>query len=156
MLINDDGWLMNTSEPPLTADILRERMVATYRDTPIDVLLWSIGGGQIHLYETSVGEKFGDGWDPSVFNDSQLRQYQNIRSMISAGEGPLAALTRIAHEEGIRFFPSVRINNHYDVDYDAPSFSRMRREHPEWRIGYGQELTPNSIEWGIRLSLIHI
>ena len=74
MLINDDGWLMNTSEPPLTAEILRERMVATYRDTPIDVLLWSIGGGQIHLYETSVGEKFGDGWDPSVFNDSQLRQ----------------------------------------------------------------------------------
>ena len=150
MLINDDGWLMNTSEPPLTAEILRERMVATYRDTPIDVLLWSIGGGQIHLYETSVGEMFGDGWDPSVFNDSQLRQYQNIRSMISAGEGPLAALTRIAHEEGIRFFPSVRINNHYDVDYDAPSFSRIRREHPEWRIGYGQELTPNSIEWGIR------
>ena len=150
MLINDDGWLMNTNEPPLTAEIFRERMVGTYRNTPIDVLLWSIGGGQVHLFETSVGEIFGDGWDQNLFNDSQLRQYQNIRTMISTGEGPLATLTRVAHEEGIRFFPSVRINNHYDVDYDAPSFSRMRREHPEWRIGYGEELTPNSREWGIR------
>jgi len=150
LMINDDGWLMSANEPPLTPEIFRQQMVGTYAGTPVDTLLWSIGGGQVHHYETEVGELFGDGYEESELDEASLRRYHNIRSIMKTDVGPLTALTKVAHDQGLKLFPSVRINNHYEVDHDAPNFSRIRRDHPEWLIGYGEELTPNSNEWGIR------
>lgn len=151
ILVNDDGWLMSQNQPPLTPEILRERMVTPYRDTPVDALLWSIGGGQVYHYETEIGEIYGESY---AHLDAAGRQTQNnIRSIAQSHGGPLTALIRVAREEGLRLFASLRINNHYEVDHSSPSFSHMRREHPEWLIGHGEELTPNSIEWGIREGL---
>lgn len=151
VLVNDDGWLMNENEPPLTPEILRERMVAPYRDAPVDALLWSVGGGQVYHYETEIGEICGEGYVD--LSDADRRQNENVRSITATHGGPLTALADVAHQEGVRLFPSLRMNNHYEVDHDTPGFSRMRREHPEWLIGRGQDLTPNSMEWGIREGL---
>ena len=47
VIINDDGWIMG-SEPPLTVDGLRDRMVAAYDGTPVGVLFWCVGDSELY------------------------------------------------------------------------------------------------------------
>lgn len=152
ILVNDDGWIMGSETSPLTPVHFREQMVATYRDTPIEALLWSIGGHETYHIETEVGDVFGVD-DDRARNPRGETRYQNIQRLIQDHGGPLTAMARVCREEGIRLFPSVRMNNHYEMDPASPSHSRMRLNHPEWLIGNGEELTPKSIEWGIRTGL---
>jgi hypothetical protein len=152
ILVNDDGWIMGSEVSPLTPEYFREQMVGTYRDTPIQALLWSIGGHETYHIETEVGDVFGVG-DDRARNPRQENTYQNIQRLIRDHGGPLTAMARVCRDEGIPLFPSVRMNNHYETDPASPSHSRMRLAHPEWLIGHGEELTPGSIEWGIRTGL---
>ena len=153
LLVNDDGWLMSEHEPPLTPEDLRDKMVATYRDTPVDAILWSVGGHEVYDYETEVGEIFGEG-DAQLTTLAERRRSENVRSLMKDHGGPLTALAEVCQQEGIGLFPSLRMNQHYEVDPASPGYSRLRRDHPEWLIGHGrEELTPHSIEWGIRTGL---
>ncbi len=152
ILVNDDGWIMHSDTSPLTPDHFREQMVATYQDTPVDALLWSIGGHETYHIETEVGDVFGVGDDRPRTSLEETR-YQNLQGLIRDHGGPLTAMAKVCREEGIRLFPSVRMNNHYETNPTSLSHSRMRLEHPEWLIGHGDELTPHSIEWGIRTGL---
>jgi hypothetical protein len=63
MMFNDDGWILGTYGPPLTLDIMMEKMIAPYQGSPVDVFLWSIGGHEVCDYETNIGERFGEGRD---------------------------------------------------------------------------------------------
>ena len=149
VLVNDDGWIMGQAEPPLTADDLRRKMVATYEGTPVGVLLWSVGGHEVYEYETDVGERFGEVWEG--LDDPRAR---NLRHLIDECGGPVTALTELCHEADIEFFPSVRMNQHYDIDMASPSCGRLRREHPELLIGRpGEEIPQETIDWGIRTGL---
>ena len=152
ILVNDDGWIMHSDTSPLTPEHFREQMVATYRDTPVDALLWSIGGHETYHIETEVGDVFGVGDDRPRTPQEETR-YQNIQRLIRDHGGPLTAMAKVCREESIRLFPSVRMNNHYEMKPSSLSHSRMRLKHPEWLIGHGEKLTPGSIEWGIRTGL---
>ena len=37
VLSNDDGWIMGTYGPPLTPDDMRDKMIAPYAGSPVDV-----------------------------------------------------------------------------------------------------------------------
>ena len=58
-------------------------------------------------------------------------------------------LTEQCHRLGIDFMPSLRMNEHYPIPYDDPSYGKVRIEHPEWTIGRGKDLPENSTEWGV-------
>ena len=150
ILCNDDGWIMGEFESPVTVADLKRRMVDTYRDSPVDALMWCVGNNNVCGYETRVGEMFGEGFE--TFEDELDRRHaENIRGLIDECGGPLTALTRLCHEAGMDIFPSMRMNSHYAGDPASPSFGKIRREHPELLIGRpGEEHATGTLEWGIR------
>ena len=152
VLFNDDGWIMGAYGPPLTVDQMRDNMIAPYEGTPVDTFLWSIGGHEVYDYETEVGELFGEGYED--LGAGQKRKYENLRHMIKENGGPITVIADLCREAGLSFFPSVRMNEHYDMDESAPNYGRLRREHPELLIGRtGEEIPDGSLEWGIRTGL---
>ena len=136
ILFNDDGWIMGTYGPPMTPEIMRDKMIAPYEGSPVDVFLWSIGGHEVYDYETEVGERLGDGYGDGDLDERQRRQRDNLRFLTENHGGPVTVISRLCREAGMRFFPSVRMNEHYDIDEAAPNFGRLRREHPELLIGH--------------------
>ena len=154
ILFNDDGWITGTYGPPLTPEIMREKMIAPYEGSPVDVFLWSIGGHEVYDYETEVGERLGDGYGDEDLDDRQRLQRDNLRWLTENHGGPVTVISRLCREAGMRFFPSVRMNEHYDIEEAAPNFGRLRREHPELLIGHADgELPPGTLEWGIRTGM---
>ena len=152
VLSNDDGWIMGTYGPPLTIDDMRDKMIAPYAGSPVDVFLWSIGGHEVYDYETEIGERFGDGYEN--LDVGQQRKCENLRQMIKAHGGPVTVIAQLCREAGMAFFPSVRMNEHYDMEESAPNYGRLRREHPELCIGRpGESIPHGSLEWGIRTGL---
>ena len=154
ILFNDDGWIMSTYGPPITPEIMHEKMIAPYEGSPVGVFLWSVGGHEVYDYETEVGERLGDGYGDEDLDDRQRLQRDNLRWLTENHGGPVTVISRLCREAGMRFFPSVRMNEHYDIEESAPNFGRLRREHPELLIGHaGGELPPGTLEWGIRTGL---
>lgn len=152
VLSNDDGWIIGTYGPPLTPDIVRDKMIAPYAGSPVDVFLWSIGGHEVYDYETEVGERFGDGYEN--LDAGQQRKAENLRQMIEAHGGPVTVISELCREAGLAFFPSVRMNEHYDMEESAPNYGRLRRNQPELCIGRpGESIPYGSLEWGIRTGL---
>ena len=152
ILSNDDGWIMGTYGPPLTPEDMRDKMIAPYAGSPVDVFLWSIGGHEVYDYETEIGERFGDGYKD--LDAGQRRKVENLRQMINAHGGPVTVIAQLCREAGMAFFPSVRMNEHYDMEESAPNYGRLRRDHPELCIGRpGESIGHGSLEWGIRTGL---
>ena len=152
VLCNDDGWIMGTYGPPLTPADMRDKMIAPYAGSPVDIFLWSIGGHEVYDYETEVGERFGDGYED--LDEGQQRKAENLRQMIKAHGGPVTVISQLCREAGMAFFPSVRMNEHYDMEESAPNYGRLRRDHPELCIGRpGESIPHGSLEWGIRTGL---
>ena len=152
ILSNDDGWIMGTYGPPLTPDDMRDKMIAPYAGSPVDVFLWSIGGHEVYDYETEVGERFGEGYDE--LDAGEQRKADNLRHMIKTHGGPVTVIAQLCQEAGMAFFPSVRMNEHYDMEESAPNYGRLRRDQPELCIGRPDESLPHgSLEWGIRTGL---
>ena len=152
-MFNDDGWILGTYGPPLTPDIIREKMIAPYTDSPVDVFLWSVGGHDVYDFETEIGERFGDSGCDDL-DDRQQRRKANLRYLSDNHGGPLTVISSLCHDRGLRFFPSVRMNEHYDMAESSPSYGRLRREYPDFLIGKpGEEIPHLSLEWGIRTGL---
>ena len=152
VLSNDDGWIIGAYGPPLTPDVMRDKMIAPYAGSSVDVFLWSIGGHEVYDYETEIGERFGDGY-PDL-DDGQQRKVENLRQLIKVHGGPVTIISQLCHEAGLAFFPSVRMNEHYDMEESAPNYGRLRRDHPELCIGRpGESIPHGSLEWGIRTGL---
>ena len=152
MMTNDDGWILGAYGPPLTPDIMREKMIESYKGSPVDVFLWSIGGHETYEYETEIGELCGAGYDD--LDEAQQKRHDNLRYLIDNHGGPVTVIAQQCHQAGMRFFPSVRMNEHYDMEESTPNYGRLRRQHPELLIGKpGEQLPYPSLEWGIRTGL---
>ena len=151
ILINDDGWIIG-EEPPVNVPDLQEKVVGTYEGTPVGVLLWSVGGHETYEFETDVGVRFGEGYD-HFDNPRHAHMKRNLRSLIDECGGPVTAFVNLCHDAGIEFFPSIRMNQHYEMDQSAPSY-HFRRDHPELLIGRPDEDIPDgTIDSGIRTGL---
>ena len=149
---NDDGWILHESNPPLSLNHLRSRMIDTYKETPLTTFLWCVGGHEVYDYETQIGERIGDGYT-NLDQKTKIRA-ANLQSLIDDCGGPLTGLSKLCHEADINFFPSVRMNEHYDIDTVSPSYGRFRRERPDLLIGRpGEKLEKGTLEHGIRTGL---
>ena len=47
---NDDGWILHESNPPLSLDHLRSKIIDTYKDTGLTTFLWCVGGHEVYDY----------------------------------------------------------------------------------------------------------
>ena len=152
MMFNDDGWILGAYGPPLTPDVMRDMMIAPYVGSPVDVFLWSIGGHEVYDFETEVGERCGEGRDD--LDEKEQRKRTNLNGLIEDHGGPVTLIARLCHDAGLRFFPSVRMNEHYGMEESSPNYGRLRREHPELCIGKpGEQIPHGCLEWGIRTGL---
>ena len=67
--------------------------------------------------------------------------------------GPMEVISGLCKRAGLEFFPSVRMNEHYDMPESAPQYSNLRRDNPEYLIGKGEDIPFPTLEWGIRTGL---
>ena len=149
---NDDGWILHESNPPLSLDHLYSKMVATYKDTGLTTFLWSVGGHEVYDYETKIGERIGEGH--VNLDESTKKRVANLQSLIDSCGGPITGLSKLCHEVGIKFYPSLRMNEHYDIDINSPTYGRFRRERPDLLIGKpGEKFEIGTVEHGIRTGL---
>ena len=152
LFVNDDGQIINHTENLLKLSDLKDKMIDTYKDTPLTTLLWSVGGHEVYDYETEIGERIGDGYENP--DESTKTRAANLKSLIKDCGGPVTGLSKLCHEAGIKFFPSLRMNEHYEIDIDSPTYGRFRREHPHLLIGKpGETLQKGSLEHGIRTGM---
>ena len=147
---NDDGWIMGTPYP-LTEDYIWENMIGPHQGTPIEGFMWSVGGHDTYNYETEIGERFGEGYNN--LDEKQQASVDNLRYLEENHGGPVTLIAAQCRRAGIDFFPSVRMNEHYDMEIDSPSYSRLRRENPHYLIGRGEDIPGPTLEWGIRTGL---
>ena len=160
VIFTDDGWILSATEPPVTVDDLRTKVVGSYAGTG-GSLWWSIGDHEVYNYETEVGEIFGE--DIESLDDSSPsyvhsvtpgvidRISKNVRALIDECGGPMTALVDLCREAGLQFFPRVRMNSHYVIDPQNPAYGRFRRERPDLLIGRpDEELPEGSVQWWLR------
>ena len=163
VICTDDAWFMIAAEPPLTVEIIREKMLRLYEGTPA-ALWWAVGDHEVYHHETEVGERFGEGYDDiesalyhsihSEYPGAARNTFENVKHLVKTAGGPLTALAGLCREAGMELFPRVRMNSHYDIDPASPSYGRFRREHPELLIGRpGEQIPEGGIEWGIKTGL---
>jgi hypothetical protein len=159
VIFTDDGWILAT-EPPVTAQDLRARIVGSYAGTG-GALGWSIGDHELYQCELQSGERFGDAVDGldgsrhsfvhSATPGAEQRIAENLQALIASDGGPLAVLAAACRQQGTPFFPRVRMNSHYVIDPSHPGYGSFRRDRPDLLIGRpGEHLPEGSLEWAIR------
>ncbi len=159
VIFTDDGWIMAT-QPPVTAQDLRDKIVGSYAGTG-GALGWSIGDHEVYHCELESGEQFGaavDGLDGSKQSfvhsatpGAEERIAHNLQALIASDGGPLTVLAADCRARGIPFFPRVRMNSHYVIDPSHPGYGGFRRDRPEMLIGRpGEQLPEGSLQWAIR------
>ena len=149
---NDDAWIMAETDPPLTPDIMWSDMIEPHEGSPVDGWLYSIGGHDVYDYETDIGERTSEAYAERG-DRRQRNRGNNLQHLIDLHGGPMSIMTEQCHRLGMDFLPSVRMNEHYDIDPDDPSYGRLRRERPELTIGKGKDLPEPSMEWGVGTGL---
>ncbi len=153
VLSNDDAWILGFSEHPLTPEEMWDKMIGPHEGSPIDGFLWSIGGHDVYDFETNIGERFGQSYD-ELDEPRQRDKAANLSYLIENHGGPVTVISELCRKAGMDFFPSVRMNEHYDMDVASPGYSRLRRERPELLIGrVGEDLAAGTLDWGIRTGL---
>ena len=80
LFVNDDGQIINHTENLLKLSDLKDKMIDTYKDTPLTTLLWSVGGHEVYDYETKIGERIGDGYENP--DESTKIRAANLQSLI--------------------------------------------------------------------------
>ena len=152
LFVNDDGEIINQKEHLLKLSDLKNKMIDTYQDTPLTTLLWSVGGHEVYDYETEIGERIGDGYEN--LDESTKIRAANLQALIDECGGPVTGLSKLCHEAGIKFFPSLRMNEHYEIDINSPTYGRFRRERPDLLIGRpGEKFEKGTLEHGIRTGM---
>ena len=155
IIFTDDAWIMS-EEPPLTPEIIREKMIRPLEGMSA-ALWWSVGDHEVYHHETEVGEIVGDGYDLSELSDGSRQKAINVRHLTETAGGPVTVISSLCREAGIEFLPRVRMNSHYAYfappyteTYD-PGYGRYRQENPHLLIGRpGESIPEGTIDWDIR------
>ena len=155
LIFTDDGWIMG-HQPPVTPEIIQEKMIKTHEGIPTS-LWWSVGDHEVYHWETEVGEVMGEGYELSDLPEGPRRVAENVRHLTETAGGPLTVIAAQCREAGIEFLPRVRMNSHYAyfmppyADTFTVKYGKFRQEHPELLIGRpGEAIPEGSIDWDIR------
>ena len=159
MIFTDDAWMLSERSKIKYKDI-ENYLVDTFAGLDA-AYWWSVGDHEVYHYETKIGERFGSGYEQ--FNENLesfvhkktpgvVQQFtNNFNSLIDEYGGPLTVISEICRNNQIPFYPRVRMNSHYPIDFNHVGHGDFRRQHPDWLIGKpGEEIAKGTLEYGIR------
>ena len=100
--------------------------------TAVGTFVYGSGAGPAVMHDSKAGEVWGRRFEK--FDSAwSWRAYENVKSLIDAGHDPLKILIDRAHDKGMDFFASLRLNHPMDpADVDNPFNWQFRMDHPEW------------------------
>ena len=159
MIFTDDAWMLSERNKITYSDI-ETYLVDSFGGLDA-AYWWSIGDHEVYHYETKIGERFGDGYEK--FNED-LESFvhkqtpgvvqninNNVNLLIDNYGGPLNVISEICSDNQIPFYPRIRMNSHYPIDFDHVGHGDFRRKHSEWLIGKpGEDIAKDTLEHGIR------
>jgi len=140
ILFNSDGGTgaLYHFKPPITPKQLC-RVLNELEGTHVDVFIQSVNhGNDLFLYPTKVAELYGATIKDGEYKEKRFRKWAlNVRSLLDAGHDPLVVWAKRAHELGMQFWPSMRMNDiHCDWVKRWPTLrSAWEKSRPELRIG---------------------
>ncbi len=184
---NDGGTLFRpfapAGEEPFTKKGFVDHTLGYLENTQVDAFSWTLGtdiwrtpdiqgagrATNFYSHRTEVGERFYD-LEPPFHARSWQVIADRVKHMIAEGDDPPLVLADAAHQRGLDFFLSVRMNDAHDgrivernsrplygskLALNYPVFEngrfieenirghicRMKLEHPEWLIGEQNSLT---------------
>ena len=152
IILNDDGWILSAITTPLDAKTIKERMIDTYTESNLHTLSWCVGDSSQSSYESE--EVLAEIKEVSQRWLNQNRKLVNIKRLVDEGGGPLTTITRLGQQAGLRVLPSLRMNSHYEPSLNSRGIAPIRRDHPEYLIGYPEtEFIKDTLHWGVRTGL---
>ena len=139
LLFNSDGGsaALYAFEPPITHDQLC-RVIDSLAGTQVDVYIGCVSEGSFFCHDTKVGEVYGFDTADDEFESQNFRRWSvNVRGLIQSGNDPVTVWADRAHAAGMKFWPSVRMNDiHKDWSERWPSLrTRWELERPHVRLG---------------------
>ena len=122
---------MYSYDPPMTLEEAWSP-VDEVAGTAVDTFVYGSGAGPAVMHDSQVGEVWGRRFEK--FDSAwSWRAYENVKSLIAAGHDPLNILIDRAHDKGMDFFASLRLNHPMDpADVENPFNWQFRMDHPEW------------------------
>ena len=127
-----DGLFYSIPYPPGEKEIVKTAL-EPFVDTHVDVIIWSLGNGQLFHHNTKKGELYGDNVK-DFGNAGVWRKVQNSRHLRSLGTDAPEILVKHGHQLGFEIFLSMRMNDPHDAFQDI-EFSSFKKEHPEYLLG---------------------
>ncbi len=141
MFYNDGRHpLIYRFEPPIRTDEL-EIAVDELAGTPVDALMFCLGDGRTVLHDSEVGELWGhnvESWPHAIFH----RAHRNAQGLIDAGHDPLRVVCDRAHAKGMRFYPTLLVQNGRGGGDDDVRCSDFRFASAHLEIGADGALPP--------------
>lgn len=142
MFYNDGRHpLIYQFEPPMRVDELH-LAVDELAGTPVDALMFCLGDGRTVLHDSEAGELWGGNvarWPHAVFQ----RAHRNAKGLIDAGRDPLRVVCDRAHAKGMRFYPTLLVQQGRGGRAADVRCSEFRFAHPHLEIGADGALPPD-------------
>ena len=141
MFYNDGRHpLIYQFEPPIRVDEL-EIAVDELAGTPVDALMFCLGDGRTVLHDSEVGELWGHhvaSWPHVIFH----RAHRSAKGLIDAGHDPLRVVCDRAHAKGMRFYPTLLVQQGRGDGDDDVRCSEFRFANTHLEIGADGALPP--------------
>ena len=138
ILTNDESVAYTTycATERATAGDLQE-MVKFLARSGVDTLTQCVHTRWQAYYDSKVVEVAGDqrhaGEQPAR-RAEDWAYLSAMRRLIDVGDDPPKVLADACHRNGMRFVPSLRLNDSTELDEKDGRYGRFRRDHPQWRI----------------------
>ncbi|MEA3401600.1 MAG: hypothetical protein U9R79_10205 [Armatimonadota bacterium] len=138
----NDGFSQWFREPPMTREIVEQRLIDPFEGSDVGILVWGLGPGSVFCFDTEVGEVFGEPlteeqWEMMRTGDRWV--YENVTGLIEAGHGPLQIAVERGHELGLKVFARLEMQHEYgpaDPEHWmwVAFVGSLNKDHPEYRI----------------------
>ena len=142
MFYNDGRHpLIYQFEPPMRVEDL-QLAVDELAGTPVDALMFCLGDGRTVLHDSAAGELWGGNvasWPHAVFH----RAHRNAKGLIDAGRDPLRVVCDRAHAKGMRFYPTLLVQQGRGDRAADVRCSEFRFANPHLEIGADGALPPD-------------
>ena len=152
--MNDDSvafYRYCTTEQPTVKAL--EDMVDIFAKANIDTLTQCVHCRWQAYYDSSVVEIAGD-LTPDAVRPWEVGHYwhwmTSLRQFIADGYDPVKVIGARCHHHGMRFLPSLRLNDQHGMHPHEGHYGSFRREHPEWKV------TDKAMDYGLAEVREHI
>ncbi len=141
LIYNDDGnsVVFIPHRYPMKVEQLTD-LVDQFVGTQVDRFVYCLVLPRVFLHDTRVGERAWDLAKGKYPSANDFRRAENARHLVEQGHDPVRVLGERAHERGLQYFVSQRMNDaHFAYSKVGPEkdfwTGTFWHQHPELRIG---------------------